>query len=566
MHAYVDEKIVDLELSTIEMQIERVQTLPFELTAIVLSKIATHADHVRWNHERELELARELYGTTPIWKQFEALVRNRGMQAFGEQHFVALMRLLVLHGADAPEIAHSLDDFQWVRMSRSIIAMGTINDAHLAGDRSAEGWLAYLVQNGAYNHHEPALEAMGRAWALFAELPTLPGLADHRDAVPIEEWLAEQTFGLTLDQQFAIGFALLASANALDDNRQANDRNVIGDDRVASVAESVGVELDKLEAALSAGRDWYREQFSKTTGDGAAWDRVPFEQRPFLRLSDGRLCLWHVRFLMSWLTEGIHYRLLDAARRHKKVDQYTRYLGALTERYGLEVVRDAHAGPRKVGAGVVHGEQPYGGRRGKERKTPDVAIDWGPDLVLIEVASRRLQLASRRGGDPDVIRSDLDLMLGDKIEQLGRRVADLTNPKSGARIPGVDITTVHRIWPIVVTGAGLLENEILWDYMDEHSAQLRSTARVQPLTLLDLADLELLAGLVEHGHTVVELLDRKTEGPYARIDFRRFVNDDPFLPNSSRARRTVERWHTAMDRCAKLLGFTDEQIAQMRAA
>lgn len=86
------------------------------------------------------------------------------------------------------------------------------------------------------------------------------------------------------------------------------------------------------------------------------------------------------------------------------------------------------------------------------------------------------------------------------------------------------------------------------------------------MSLFDLADLELLAGLVERGFTIVELLRKKSSGPYQQINFRRFVHDDPRLPTTARARRTVARWHDAMDEASRLLGFTDEAIARMRAA
>ncbi|HEX4805052.1 MAG TPA: hypothetical protein VFU94_04050 [Conexibacter sp.] len=556
-----DEATLGLSVSSPEAQVARVSRLPFEMTAVVLSKLATHAEHAR-EHDRQLELVRWIFGTTPIWPRVESLVRNRDMQMFPEQHLIALMRMLVMYANDEP-LTERLSDANWEILLRALIAMGTVNDAGLLRRDTRDDRLAYLVQNGAYYHHEPPMEALARTYRLFSEIPRLPGLVDHRDRVPIDEWLQEETQGLSLDQQSALGFALLAVAHALDENAQANDRSVLTTDTVADLAARIGAPFDSVVAAVSARREWYRDQFTRCDDLGAPWNRVPFEQRPFLQLADGRVALWHVRCLMSWLTEGIHYRLLDAARRHRKVSQYTRYLGALTERYALEVVRDAHPGPRRLGVGVVHGEYPYGGRRGKEKRTPDVAIDYGQDLVLIEVCSRRLSLASRRGGDPAVVRADLDKMLGRKLEQLGKSARDLL--RSDASLPGVDISNVLRVWPIVVTGSGLLENPMLWAYIDEHTALLRSLGRVQPVSVFDLGDLEQLAGLIEAGYGLVDILRRKTSGPYARLDLRRFVFDAPYLTHRARANSIELRWAAAIRTYAHTLGFDPDQVGREAA-
>ena len=93
--------------------------------------------------------------------------------------------------------------------------------------------------------------------------------------MPIDEWLREETNELGLDQQSALGLALLASAHALDGEAQPNDRGVLSPEIVADIARRIGAPLDTVVEAVSAGRNWYREQFGTYNDAGAAWDRGP---------------------------------------------------------------------------------------------------------------------------------------------------------------------------------------------------------------------------------------------------------------------------------------------------
>src|SRR5205823_10375764 len=104
----------------------------------------------------------------------------------------------------------------------------------------------------------------------------------------------------------------------------------------------------------------------------------------FLRLSDGRLALTAPRGLYSWLTDGWYYRLLDIAIARGHRDAFTTYVGFLFEEYVVELLELALPN-RASGDGRVNREQTYRGE-----KTADAAIDYGADLLLVEVVSTRL--------------------------------------------------------------------------------------------------------------------------------------------------------------------------------
>jgi len=131
--------------------------------------------------------------------------------------------------------------------------------------------------------------------------------------------------------------------------------------------------------------------------------------------------------------------------------------------------------------------------------------------------------------------------------------------------PDVDLNSVERIWPVLVT-ADMLQNDLLWQEISARMPEGLTRPRVQHLTLLDLPDVEQLAALVERGFGLRDLLARKAASPYAEMDLRRFVYDTPAIPHKVRLATVEERWIQTMVRVAELLGIdADEETIRQRA-
>jgi hypothetical protein len=188
----------------------------------------------------------------------------------------------------------------------------------------------------------------------------------------------------------------------------------------------------------------------------------------------------------------------------------------------------------------VHNEQRYGPHGGK--RTSDVAIDLGLDLVLIEVVSARFATDVRVYGNPEILTAALERMLFKKMRQLGRVAAAVLTGE--ATIPDVDANHVARVWPVVVVGGDLMHTELLWDRIDaELPPELRG-GRVQALTVLDIEDYELLLGLVSEGRHLPDVLRQKAAGAYRRLGLSRFMHEELHLPLPLLQRPPVleERW------------------------
>lgn len=253
-----------------------------------------------------------------------------------------------------------------------------------------------------------------------------------------------------------------------------------------------------------------------------AFDITPFLQRPALRFDDGRVMPFAPRALEGWLgATGAYYRLFDisASKGSSVRERFTRFNGFLVERH---VVANAEAAHSAVSSTVwvprVIPEQVEETSAGESR-TPDVVLDYGRDLVVIEVTSGRPTAQSVVDADPDAIRKDIAKLLEVKITQLGDRINDIR--EGTLTLPDVQIANVSRIWPIVVNSEGLLQTPSLWGYLRDETGVLAALDQtgVQPLTLLDVEDIERIMGLTAEGHQLIAILESKTQAGWQEREF-----------------------------------------------
>ena len=520
---------------------------------VALARLAAHVEHMRGETRAQLGLAEAVFGAADLVARLTRFAQavNFELGVFPPQHISALQRLLVLQGADGALGEES--DVEQAIFNRIFFAMASLSDDNGLGAIEEEGtrgrWLAYLIQNGTYNSRDAPMEAMTRPQILFTE--TAADLRDHPDFCPVDEWFV-QDYNVSISEQYALGFAVLATAKVMDASLQLHERAVLGPDFFPDIATRLGRDPNDVTEIITATRSWYAERFGagEQTKARAAWERTPFDVRPVLRLAGGAFVVVSPWAISSWIGDGFFHRALASARRRGQAERLLRFYGALVERYALQTLQQVHPEPRPVGSGRVSGDRPYGPGNGK--RTPDICVDCGPDLILIEVASGRFTLPTLIEGDPEKAAADLTRLLFKKLDQLGRRIDDLL---AGAWAPpDVELERVERIWPVVVT-ADMLQNDLLWQEIKRRLPRGLGRARVQQLTLLDLPDVELLGALVEQGFGLRDLLARKAGSPYAEMDLRRFVYDSADFPYEVRLATVEERWIQTMVRVAELLGF-----------
>jgi hypothetical protein len=532
-----NERELGLTPSDLEFLAGEAGQIPFEPAMLAIARLAAANWHIPLDRDAQLELADDFFDGAPIVEQLRLWAQaEEGRVVFSEQQFFVVQRLLVEYARDGA-IGDGMSDAEFVRLKRLIIGATTIVDESHRGLEEAaalgDEMLAYLIQNGAYHSRQNMLNTFARAYSLFVE-----NARTHADVLSLDQWVAED-YPLSLEEQFAAGFALQAVSHANEADLAPGQRALVESNALRTTA--FRDRMTDVRGMLAASRDWYRDALGATDDlTNVAWETTPFMQRPFLELSSGQLALISPRSIITWLGAGFYYRLLDAAQRrnapeHEMSLAYTQFVGELLEEWALELVRSAYAGDRPAGGGRVYGEQPYG----NGQLTPDVAIDLGTDLVLIEVRSGYLNRRLRVSGAVDELRRDLDRVVLRKVRQLGNRIADLFAGR--AALPDVEIAHLERVWPILVT-ADVTQTEPLYDLIEAALPDVYGDRRVQSLLVCDPEDLELLMGMVEGGASLTDMLDRRQRGAYAKLELKRWVFEDPASPGERRPNHALERW------------------------
>jgi hypothetical protein len=521
--------------------------LPFEPAISVVSLMSSRIWPIWTDGSSQVNLAKEMWGEIPLVEIYRSFVaRHPGGVPFSQQQTAIVQRVLLDYAREA-SLEEVLTQDEILGLTRLLVHAHDLVDAsHASLDRDQANLmelLAYVMQVGAYYERPALLNTFGRSYDLF--LQRARARAD--EALPLDEWSVDD-YKSTLEEQLAGGFGFAAAAHAFDDDPEKT--KVVLNPEVLSktaLAERETV----IAGVLTADRDWFREQFA--AGDQSmrdiAWEITPFLRRPFLRLSTDQTLLLSPVALNYWVSQGFYDRLRECAkerrtRRDDKLSQYGAFSGELVEDYCLELVTSVYQ------EGRVHGDQPYG--KGGGLRTPDIAIDHGKDVVLIEVRSGVLSPWFRTSGAVDEFEKQLDRLVLRKMGQLGNRIADLR--RGTAAIPGIDFAKVRRIWPILAT-ASLTMNELFYDWVqDRRPAALKDPA-VQPLFIIDIEDLEILAGLIEAGNDLIEMLESWQSGPFGKLELKRWVLEELDTPSTTRAAHTTQRWNEATEGMKQTLGW-----------
>jgi hypothetical protein len=393
------------------------------------------------------------------------------------------------------------------------------------------------------------MEEMARARELYRLATEDRALLASREFEPVKDWIERS--GLTAKEQWLLGFGLGAVANAWDETRHPHVPSPL----VADLLNRAGL-ANRAEAALSeisADRAGLQAAFSDLAAHGKRfmWELRPFNTSPFLRLADDAgLVLLGRPWILSWLGEGFHYRAMRVAQaedadktegRTDHVQRYTAFAGEVFEQYCLRLAEGAVPSPA-----VVMGEQPYGPGGGK--RTSDVAVVIGDDLVLIEVNARRVGAEPLLTGDPLDASDELTKLLVKKINQLGVAVGAVVGGQ--APLPSIDIGDVRRIFPVVVAAGRLWRTSTLWAYLeqarDAEKCKSFDDPRVQPLQIFDAGEYEHLVALTHAGSNLADLLARKTAGPYRHRDLAVWLNEDRHAPNPEVRLPAIKATYDAM--------------------
>ncbi len=556
--------------TTLERLVEKVKALPFPSAMRRLAWLQRELWALPLDNENQIGAAHALYGQTvgELCSRF-LRERERGVILCDTQLF-ALQRLIVLHARDA-DVEEELDQDGMVSLLTALIAVpGTILgaadtdlgvplDPDAPVDVADEEWLRFFVGTGGLTTNSSLDHAVARARLLYKVIANSPAAQKQKEFCPFEDWFHEE-YGFGFTELEAIGFAMLAGFQAT----LSEGPPWLIDDCFFSTTRFRERAHDAI-AAVSAPREWYVEEFGRSpqTPRRAAREIVPFLLRPALLQEDGKAAIIAPRAIEGWLSAtGTYWRLFHIAKRKRKLDEFFHFHGFLFERYARHLAYVAHPDQRRrrlLGtAGIVHAEVAY--EHEGESKTTDVVIELGTDLVLIEMTAKRFTGASLLDADVRKIRDDLNAMVIENMRQLGRVIRHLHT--GTATIPGVEMSIIKTVWPVIVAPESALQSPSFWSYIErEGGAHLREAAsagpqQVKPLVVLELEEYERLMGIARETGRLRDALERKTNDLWRQRDFKSWQRGDPFAIGTGESTFIQQEWRRANREIRRVLNIT----------
>jgi hypothetical protein len=562
------EEDLGLTTTSLEELVADFARLPFEWLIYQLARIA-RALYSRKTAEDQLAYACDVFENAPVVDRMrEFLQAHDKALLFSEQQIFILLRLAIEHAAPS-EMSVDVGEPEILRLKRCLLAAASVALEPLSdlsgGEPKRDRAVAALVQSGGYFASGDLLSGFARGDAILMQDPVVAGV-EAGDRNPLGQWLAEDHYGLDLRDQFATGFAVAAITACLEDEPQL-DRLVVRLESLQIGSAPLGFNAERALAALSDTREGFIQRFKSRDWlrDGVYWDRTPVFDRPLLRRTDGTFLLMHPKALVHWLSaSGVKRRITAAARIRGRAQNASarRQWGRLLEAYAVALARQVL--PPVGGRERVAGDRPYRTPRGESR-TPDLCIDEGRDLIVIAIVSGDLTEASRVDADPDQVQLEIERLVFSKINQLDAQLEALLQGR-WAPFDGTIHSHWHRIWPVLITSGDLLQHELLWDDIERATASKLKQRRVQPLQLLDIEDFEALLGLVEDGSTIAEILRKKIDSPFRRLELAAWLSDAPRAPTRHRLNAMEEHMSAVFEDVVGRLGFeiTDDVRARFQ--
>jgi hypothetical protein len=553
-----------------EQVVQNLTAIPFEPAMTHLSALAAEVFHHSDDANYQLELAAELYKDPQLLTRLRWFVESEpGMLVFDERYITVLQRLLVEHAAPTAA-AERLTAQEGSILLSSLLAIPGIVTSRApdepptpgTDDEQLDDWTAFVVQGGAYYEKPDLGDALARAYAVYCDLARGQEVAEHVDACPLDEWMASD-HQVGISEQLATGFAAAIVSKAAEVDLGLSGRMVALEPGWLG-AGILGEREDQLTTGLAATRNELRDAFANagTTAEHVSWDRAPFEQRPFLRLEDGRLFLTSPRAIFSWSTAGIYYRLLDSAKARPNpatpgetlLPKFTRFVGKLSEEYVVRLTREALSVEAEGGT-HVRGDVEYV-VDGAPKRSPDVAIQEGQDLILVEVFSGRLPRLARVLADERRMSEALEKVLIEKLEQLSKATTDVLS--GFVPFPNIDISSVKRVWPVLVLPAGgIVQLPVLWRYIERHLGEgAFLDERIASTTIATLDDYEPLLAVAEDERMALSaLLAEYHASPYNELPPRNWVRVTYPREGASRPQWVQRHYWAAADDMKRALGI-----------
>jgi hypothetical protein len=342
-------------------------------------------------------------------------------------------------------------------------------------------------------------------------------------------------------------------------------------DHMNAPKESRLAALAVLAADAATIRAEAREEFERVPGkSGFDWGYNTFRKYPALRHADGRVFTIHPEYVLERCTfDAFELKVrMELRRRQATGDRdASRLEGAAGALFGR-----AHEAYASDSLHAQVPELPGGAKRlwteaelqavWPERPHCDFVVDCGTAVLAFEVVSKHLIEQSYAAGAIDALEHDLAAIVDKKARQLDSTINCVTE-----RGTDLGIFQSAPVVPLIVSTAGFPWNPLIARVAHERvaGAGLLTHARVLPLRVMTIRNLEEAEALVQHGgpslsHVLTEAHAHGDDG---------FAVDQLVHARGHRLRRPARLdpyWVQGFRDLALLYGMDPDSLDQPRGA
>jgi hypothetical protein len=192
------------------------------------------------------------------------------------------------------------------------------------------------------------------------------------------------------------------------------------------------------------------------------------------------------------------------------------------------------------------------------KNLPDLILDFGEDVLVIDVMKSGLSASTIYSQDVEMFRRELNGRLFKKLGQLDN-VISVINATPDLLFPD---GRQRRFMPVIVSSDRWGHNPLIATYIEEYSKEkhlFRSANSVRPVCL-DIGEVELCEALIEQGLQLNQLLRSWIKSDLYRMPFRNF-----FLKNYGtkefriRSTSLEEEFAQSIDEILKEFGWIEEK-------
>jgi hypothetical protein len=269
------------------------------------------------------------------------------------------------------------------------------------------------------------------------------------------------------------------------------DPAIIQPERVSAFMRKVSADEVSLKAA-----------FEKR--NSGTFDMTAFRNYPLVRQSGDRFFCIDTRFLADKLESGIFWSLLDSLPQRDRTTLH-RLWGYSFEAYVNHILQDAIS---SVSCMFIPSPT--------YEKTRDQICDGiivsGTDAVVLEYKGHTFRSESKYSGDLNALEGEINEHLVEKgVSQVAAAITRLFSGESTYRVPGLDLSKVKRVFPVIITRDDLGGSHLMSRYLNGKFQKFINRRSFRPIVICPLFSisaegLEMLSPYLAHS-TLGQILE-----------------------------------------------------------